>query len=200
MNQQHIATMPVEEALVHLRERRRDRDIVISNQSSARLWPQLSQHPLDFNYNPSAMGGAIPLGIGIALARPEYEIIVLSGEGSLLMSLGCLVSAVASGASNLSILLLDNRMYEVTGGQKTAANEAGVDYQGMATAAGFQHTASWCELEAWRSQSDAFFAASGPRFASLRVGATPTAAFGTSLEPLPQRVRRFQESLTNTTP
>ena len=188
--------MPVEAALTHLSQRRRATDIVVSNQSSARLWPRLSTHPLDFNYNPSTMGGAVPFGVGLALARPDLDVIVLSGDGSLLMSLGCLVTAVASGATNLSLLLLDNGVYEVTGGQKTAASNIEVDYAAMARATGFRQVREFDRLEDWQSASEDFFARQGPRFARLAVGPTPKEVFqAESLPPIDERIREFQERL-----
>ena len=187
--------IPVESALEHLRDRRRDHEIVVSNQSSARLWPRISDHPLDFNYNPSTMGGAVSLGLGLALAQPDREVIVLSGDGSLLMSLGCLVTAVSTGATNLSVLLLDNAAYEVTGGQKTAAADANVDYPGMAEAAGFATVRDFETLDGWRSGSDLFFAGDGPKFARLAVGPTPRSAFADAAPPMDETVRSFRHAL-----
>ena len=71
--------MPVERALAHLSSRRAAEEVVVSSMATARLWPRLSQHPLDFHYNPSTMGGAVPLGLGLALAQPRREITILSG-------------------------------------------------------------------------------------------------------------------------
>jgi thiamine pyrophosphate-dependent acetolactate synthase large subunit-like protein len=187
--------MSAESALEHLRDRRRDHEIVISNQTSARLWPRLSDHPLDFNYNPSTMGGAVPFGVGLALAQPDREVIVLSGDGSLLMSLGCLVTTVACGATNMSILLLDNGIYEVTGGQKTAAADVEVDYAGMATAAGYNSVRNFETLSDWRSNCESFLAAAGPRFARLAVERTPRELFADPAQPLDERVRYFQQAL-----
>src|SRR5439155_17136250 len=93
--------MSVIDALQVLVELRGDDQIVITNQASARIWPKLADHPLDFHYNPSAMGGAIPLGLGLALAQPQRHVLVISGDGSLLMNLGSLITVAASGASNL---------------------------------------------------------------------------------------------------
>lgn len=189
--------MCVLSALRHLSSRRRDHEIVVSNQSSARLWPQLSQHPLDFNFNPSTMGGAVPLGVGLALAQPHREVIVLSGDGSLLMSLGCLVTAIASGVNNLSILLLDNEMFEVTGGQKTAASEIAIDYPALATAAGFPTVSNFEDLQHWQTSSQELFTSGGPRFARLAVGPTST-DLSTDLAPaIDQRIRLFQRALCN---
>jgi len=187
--------MPVESALTHLSNRRGDHEIVISNQSSARLWPRLSSHPLDFNYNPSTMGGAVPLGVGLSLAQPDREVIVLSGDGSLLMSLGCLVTAAASGVSNLSILLLDNGMYEVTGGQKTAASDIDLDYIGIARAVGFPSVSNFEVLHDWQSASAKFFTGPGPRFARLAVGPTPQDVFSDTATAIDERIKLFQQAL-----
>jgi hypothetical protein len=75
--------------------------IVVTNQGAARIWPKLRSRALDFHYNPSTMGGAIPLALGLALAQPGREVVAVSGDGSLLMSLGSLVSVVSAGAANL---------------------------------------------------------------------------------------------------
>src|SRR5687768_1444877 len=100
--------MPVLPALLALMEARLPDQLVVTNQASARVWPQLSQHPLDLHYNPSTMGGAIPLALGLSLAQPQREVLVVSGDGSRLMSLGALVTVVGSGAKNFTVILLDN--------------------------------------------------------------------------------------------
>ncbi len=65
--------IPLRDALKVLVESRDDSSVVVTHQGSARLWPQLVEHPLDFHYNPSTMGGAIPFGLGIALAHPDRQ-------------------------------------------------------------------------------------------------------------------------------
>ena len=80
------------------------------------------------------MGGAIPLALGMALARPERRVTALEGDGALLMNMGALVTVAASGAANLAILLFCNRRYESSGGQALPA--APVDYAGLARAGG----------------------------------------------------------------
>jgi sulfopyruvate decarboxylase subunit beta len=156
-------------ALQVLHERRQEHFIVVTNQRSARDWPRLSQHALDFNYNPSAMGGAIPLALGLAVAQPHREVIVVSGDGSLLMSLGCLITLADSGAENLTVLLLDNGVYEVTGGQQLPAGRPFTDYGGLARAAGWP-TVVRCDSEAeWRGAAARVLASPGPRFVWLPV-------------------------------
>ena len=189
------ARMPVQLALEHLARHRSDKDIVVTNQSSARLWPRLSQHPLDFNYNPSNMGGAIPLALGLALSQPGRNVTVLSGDGSLLMNLGCLVTVVSSGATNLSILLLDNGMYEVTGGQRTPATDSPADFAALARAAGLRSVQSFLELADWQHRSAGFFEAPGPRFGWLVVGPTPRQVFDDTQPPIAERTGQFRSAL-----
>src|SRR3954454_14787792 len=121
------------EALSVLARLRGER-IVVTTMTSVGVWPSLSDSPLDFAYIPSAMGHAPALGLGLALAQPGRGVIVFNGDGCTLMSLGCLVT-LASKPADLSLVILDNGLYEVTCGQRTAG--AGVvDYAGLARAAG----------------------------------------------------------------
>jgi thiamine pyrophosphate-dependent acetolactate synthase large subunit-like protein len=163
----HAAGCSCERVLEFVARLRKEDEMVITNQMSARLWPEFSQHELDYNYLSSTMGGAIPFGLGLALARPEYEIIVVSGDGSLLMNLGCLTSVIASGVANLSIILLDNGSYEVTGGQRTPGSIAQVDYAGLAKSSGFALAEQVEKLETWFELWSTRREHSGPRFYSI---------------------------------
>ena len=80
-----------------------------------------------------AMGAAIPVGLGMALAKPERRVIALEGDGSLLMNLGVLATVGAAAPPNLTILLFDNRHYESSGGQDLPKVE--VDLVAIARAA-----------------------------------------------------------------
>ena len=189
--------MPVAETLQVLADLRRDSDVLVTNQASARLWPTLSDHPLDLNYNPSTMGGAIPLALGLALAKPQREIIVVSGEGSLLMSLGSLVTVVGSGATNITIVVLDNGMYEVTGGQATPATNIPIDFAGLARAAGFPTAVHYSNLNRWRDQAPAGFSSSGPRLICLQVGPTDSRILKEPSGDIKPRIERLRDALTD---
>lgn len=196
-DQPHQERMPVAEALQVLADLRRDSDVLVTNQASARLWPTLSDHPLDLNYNPSTMGGAIPLALGLALAKPQREIIVVCGEGSLLMSLGSLVTVVSSGATNITIVVLDNGMYEVTGGQATPATNIPVDFAALARAAGFPTAGHFSNLNRWRVQARTGFSSLGPRLMCLQVGPTDTGILKAPSGDIKPRIERFRDALTN---
>lgn len=160
--------MPLLAALEAIATLRSDQ-IVVTTMGAAREWPKLSQHPLDFHYLPSAMGHAPMIALGLALAQPQREVIAFNGDGCMLMSLGCLVSIVASGAKNLTLAVLENGIYEVTGGQKTAGAIAKVEFAGVARAAGFPSVFQFDDLPNWRQQAAAVLRAPGPRFVSLAV-------------------------------
>ncbi|MBW3598492.1 MAG: thiamine pyrophosphate-binding protein [Planctomycetes bacterium] len=161
--------MPVAEALRVLAGLRGDDCIVVSHMGAAREWIQLSDHPLDLHYVPSAMGGGPPLALGLALAQPQREVWLLTGDGSLLMTLGALLTVIDSGARNLSLMLIDNAAYEIIGGPKTPATRRGVDFAGMARAAGFESVSHFRCLDDWRRGAAQMLAAPGPRFIWLEV-------------------------------
>ena len=186
-------TMPLVAALEVLRDRRRD-EIVVTTMGAAREWPRISHHPLDFHYIPSAMGHAPMLGLGLALAQPQRGVIVINGDGCTLMSLGCLVTIVASRATNLTLVVLENDIYEVTGGQETAAAAVGVDFAGLTRAAGFQSVASFADVDTWRARVDETLALPGPRFVLLRVAPVEDYEL-TSPGPILERVERFRQAL-----
>lgn len=86
-----------------------------------------------------AMGGALPMGLGLALAQPSKRVLVLTGDGDLLMSLGCLATIGVERPANLAVVVLDNERYGETGRQRTAT-AAGVDLCAIARGAGFVAT------------------------------------------------------------
>ena len=174
-------------------------EVVVTTMGSAREWPKLSQHPLDLHYIPSAMGQAPALGLGIALAKPEREIIVLNGDGCQLMNLGVLVTIVASHAKNLTLIVFDNGIYEVTGGQQTAAattEHGSIDFAGMARAAGFTSVRSFDSLDDWQRDAESVLKLRGPRFIVLAVEPVGAAYQLESPGPIAERLARFQEALT----
>ncbi len=183
---------PVEEAFRVITNIRAERDVVITNQGSARLWPRISHHAGDFNYNPSTMGGAIPLGLGIALACPARHVFVISGDGSLLMNLGCLVTVIDSRVANLTVILLDNGLYEVTGGQATPAQHSETDFAGIARAVGFPVAQSYCHLEHWQSQAATIVSAPGPRFVSLQVSPLLTDCLNDPTPPIQEQLHALE--------
>jgi thiamine pyrophosphate-dependent acetolactate synthase large subunit-like protein len=106
--------------------------------------------PLNF-YMWGAMGGAAMVGLGLAMSQPSRRVVVITGDGELLMGLGSLATIGADRTPNLSVVVLDNEHYGETGMQ-ASHTARGVDLAGIARAAAFAsvttvYTAQ--ELEAW---------------------------------------------------
>jgi TPP-dependent indolepyruvate ferredoxin oxidoreductase alpha subunit len=83
------------------------------------LW-SAGHRPQNF-YMLGSMGLAIPIAFGVALAQPQRHVIALEGDGSLLMQLGSLVTIAAQRPKNLTMVIMDNGLYQITGGQPTPA-------------------------------------------------------------------------------
>jgi thiamine pyrophosphate-dependent acetolactate synthase large subunit-like protein len=97
-------------------------------------------HALNF-YLWGAMGSAVPVGLGLALAQPQRRVLVVTGDGEMLMGLGSLATAGAKRPENLAVAVLDNEHYGETGMQRSHT-AAGVDLAAVARAAGFRVTAT----------------------------------------------------------
>ena len=83
------------------------------------LW-SAGRRPQNF-YMLGSMGLAFPIALGVALAQPDRRVFGLEGDGSLLMQLGCLTTIAALAPKNLTMIVMDNGIYQITGGQATPA-------------------------------------------------------------------------------
>jgi phosphonopyruvate decarboxylase len=195
------AGMPLVETLRVVHRLRAADDVVISTMGAAREWMALGTGPLDWIFVPSSMGQATSLGLGLALARPDRRIIVLNGDGSMLMNQGSLVTIAACAPENLVILLLDNGSYEITGAQPTPGAAAGrargdaVDFAGLARASGLEAVFRFAALTEWTSEAAAVLATRGPVFAVLEVAVVAGAKGPRSPGPAPERAQAFKAAL-----
>jgi thiamine pyrophosphate-dependent acetolactate synthase large subunit-like protein len=182
--------MTQQEALEVLARVRGDQ-IVVTTMTSVGIWPKLSDSPLDFHYLPSAMGHAPALGLGLALAQPRRGVIVLNGDGCMLMSLGSLVT-IANHPANLVLIVLDNALYEVTGGQRTAGS-GHVDFAQMARAAGMSAAYTFDNVEAWQRGVAGVLSGPGPALVWLKV----EARYGQKTPPAPRTMAEQIARLKN---
>ena len=115
-------------------------DMLVIGGLGAPAWDITSagDHELNFPLW-GAMGGAAMIGLGLALAQPKKRVLVLTGDGEMLMGLSALATIAVQKPRNLSIVVLDNERYGETGMQETHTGH-GVDLAGMAKAAGFAQT------------------------------------------------------------
>jgi len=82
------------------------------------------------------MGGAVPTGLGLSLAQPERHVIVITGDGEMLMGIGSLGTVAVQRPANLTVLVLDNGHYGETGMQHSHSSQ-GADLAAIASGFGF---------------------------------------------------------------
>jgi thiamine pyrophosphate-dependent acetolactate synthase large subunit-like protein len=104
----------------------------------------VADRPSNF-YTWGSMGLASSIGLGLAMARPDLQIVVVDGDGSLLMNLGSLATMGWTRPPNLALIVWDNQAYGTTGGQDTATAH-GADLAAAATAMGLLATSVSEEL------------------------------------------------------
>ena len=126
-------------------------------------------HPLTFPLW-GAMGGAAMIGLGLALARPERRVLVITGDGEMLMGLGSLATIAVQAPANLAVAVLDNERYGETGMQPTHTAHD-VDMAGMAAAAGLPVTGTVQSEAGLEAAIAALLGAGGPVFYTIKVRA-----------------------------
>lgn len=147
------------------------KDLLVVAGLGAPAWDatQAGDHPLNFPLW-GAMGGAVMIGLGLALAQPARNVLVITGDGEMLMGLGSLATVGITRPANLSVIVLDNEVYGETGQQKTHT-AYGVDLANAARACGFvacSRITGEGEIAALRN---AIHSGEGPLFAQVKVSA-----------------------------
>lgn len=124
-------------------------------------------HPLTFPMW-GAMGLAAMTGLGLALAQPARRVLVLTGDGEMLMGLGSLATIGVQKPANLTVAVIDNERYGETGMQATHT-AAGVDLAAVAKACGFASSALVRDATGVAALRKAVHQGSGPCFAQVKV-------------------------------
>jgi len=149
------------------------------------LW-MAGPRPQNF-YMLGSMGLAIPIALGAAIAQPQRHVVALEGDGSLLMMLGCLATVAARAPKNLTIVVWDNGMYQISGSQPTAS-AAKADLVGIARASGIERSA-WAADEAdFERLFKAALSEGGPTLIAARIDGEPGTG-ATDRDPVQIRAR-----------
>jgi len=118
-----------------------------------------------------AMGGAVMIGLGLALAQPKLPVVVITGDGEMLMGMGSLATVGLQQPKNLTILVLDNESYGETGGQPSHT-AAAADLVGIARACGISDSrALTTQMELKTFAKSLHEVSAGPRFANVKIDA-----------------------------
>ena len=149
------------------------------------LWAS-GQRPQNF-YMLGSMGLTIPIAFGVAMAQPKRHVIALEGDGSLLMQVGCLATVAMRAPKNLTMVIWDNGIYQITGNQPTPSASTS-DLVAMARGAGLVNS-NWAADE---GDFDRLFAAAlkagAPSLIAARIDSKP-AVGATDRDPVQIRER-----------
>jgi thiamine pyrophosphate-dependent acetolactate synthase large subunit-like protein len=135
------------------------------------LWAA-GHRPQNF-YMLGSMGLAFPIALGVALAQPKRRVFALEGDGSLLMQLGSLSTIATLKPKNLTMVVMDNGVYQITGAQPTPA-AAVADIVAIAIGSGVSNSAWAADEEDFERLIDqSMTAAAGPMLIGVRIDDKP---------------------------
>jgi phosphonopyruvate decarboxylase len=141
------------------------------------------------------MGAASMMGLGLALARPDKHVLVVTGDGELLMSLGSLAVVALKNPSNLSIVCVDNGHYGETGYQKTHTSQ-GTNLEAIAAGCGISRTMTVEDDSQIGTASQLIRQANGASFVLLRVAPTDSVKYRVNLDG-PSARFQFRKTLSS---
>lgn len=174
-------------------EKRRGDAIIVPTMTGWLGWTEVSGNPALDCHDGGAMGKASSVALGIALAQPGRKVLVIDGDGSMLMNLGTLVTVAGKSPENLYHFMLDNGMYAVTGGQPTP-NAGGYSFPELAKTAGYAATFEFDDLEELATGIDEVFSARGPVFVNIKT--VPDTDTDAIVERLGDRLRPMRDSIS----
>ena len=134
------------------------------------LWA-CGNRPENF-YMLGSMGLACPIALGVALAQPKRRVFALEGDGSILMQMGCLSTIATLQPKNLTMIVMDNGIYQITGAQPTPAASVS-DIVAIAIGCGLANSAWAADEEDFERLVDQALSASGPTLIGVRIDDKP---------------------------
>jgi len=147
-------------------------EIIVPVYQAAQEWHGIRPDYALTYYSIGAMGQASSCALGLALARPDKRVLVLDGDGSLLMNLGTLVTIASQKPDNLLHFVCENGTYEANGGHPIPGRDQ-VDFAAMARAAGYVRADTIAVLEDFEAKIGALLRESGPVLVVLKLVAGP---------------------------
>ena len=153
---------------IRLIETLRGDALVVSTCTPSQYWQDVSsREDLDISL-PGTMGKASSLALGLALATPEKKIIVLDGDGSILMNLGSLITVSGSQSRNFIHFVFEDREYYTTGSQPIPG--AGIsNIAEIGNSSGYKSTKEYKDIEIFKNDLPEILASTGPVLVTLLV-------------------------------
>lgn len=150
-------------------------EIVLANLGNASWDLQTAAERPQNYYSMGSMGLVSSMGLGMALAQPRRKVVVLDGDGSLLMNLGSLATIAVVAPSNLVHVVWDNEQFQLTGSQKTHTAK-GVDLAGIARNAGIRQVLEPRDEDEFEAACVEALGSEGPWFLMAKVVPAPSQA------------------------
>ena len=174
--------------------------ITITTEQCIKAWRKAVPGPLGGDPNHidivGAMGSASSIALGIALARPERKVIVMDGDGSLLMQLGSLVTSAGAAPENLYHYVFENGVYATSGGQPLPA-EGRLDFEMLARGAGFAHAARFDDADEFKAALPGLLDRRGPVFVTLQIGFEVGVPSGTRSSLMGEQLQAVRKQFVN---
>jgi phosphonopyruvate decarboxylase len=181
------------EALAALAKYRGDM-ISVPTMRAVEPWEALGQADRRTYNVMGCMGAASSIGLGIALARPDERVLVIDGDGSLLMQLGSLVSIATQRPKNLWHVVMENGVYETSGSQSVPGSGR-ADICAIALASGYPQAFRFESTEAIDAELPACLELDGPVLLALRVTGPGVVTWPEGRVPNPKKVAQAIEQL-----
>ncbi|MBI4525884.1 MAG: thiamine pyrophosphate-binding protein [Deltaproteobacteria bacterium] len=158
--------MKRDECLKTLARHRTD-EIVVAVYKAAQDWIHISPGDLNYTFT-GAMGQGSSHALGLALGRPDKRVVVLDGDGSLLMNLGSLVTIAHAAPKNFVHCVCENGTYE-TNGAVPIPRAGEISFTGFAKAAGYRKTYEFKDLQEWDRELPRILKEDGPVLVALKM-------------------------------
>ena len=166
--------------------------VVTSLGNASYLWATVRDAPENF-YLEDAMGLALPLALGLAVTQPDREVVVVEGDGGLLMHMGALVTVGAVAPKNLTILLIQNGVHAASGGQ--ALTNADLNIADIARSMHLKHAENITSVKAFKSALRPALEGDGPSLLAMATEPDLDAVIPpVMLDPVVTK-RRFMEAV-----
>jgi phosphonopyruvate decarboxylase len=144
-----------------------------------------------------AMGGATAMGLGLALAQPDRKVVVVTGDGELLMNMSSLATVAVAKAPNLSIVCVDNGHYQETGDQASHTSQ-GVDLAAIAAGSGIKTCRTVTSMDQVEDARSLLAGANDTCFIHLRIDRTPPPTYRREMDAAVVKTR-FRKVVLGTT-
>jgi phosphonopyruvate decarboxylase len=166
--------------------------LIATTGGTARELSILRDRPANF-YVVGSMGCASSLALGVALNAPDRPVVVLDGDGAALMRLEAMVSVGRYQPGNYIHVVLDNQVYDSTGGQRTLSD--GVSFSGLALSCGYRTAASTASAEGIERLLNAAAQAPGPHLIHVKIRPGSDPNLGRPSLPPPEMAARFRQEI-----